>query len=172
MSGADQYDDETSGHGSSVRALTARVGTLGSLIVSIALLKTTDVTLDNVQLLTYKDFHSYKYMFYAMLIGLAYTVLQVPFAIYYMRRKKHMINNFSFLKFVFYADKVMVFVLATGVGAAFGATMDLKKVRWEVDNSRLQDFFTMIYVSAAFLLVGCLTSGISSVHSSLALSKF
>ncbi|KAI3453217.1 hypothetical protein Pfo_009880 [Paulownia fortunei] len=153
-----------------VTTLTARVVTLASLIVSVAVLKTNNVTFDNGYVLTYKDFRSYKYMFYVTVFGIGYTLLQIPFAIYYVRKKKHLINSFGFLKFDFYADKIMAFLLATGAGAAFGATLDMKKYTGD-SNSKIQDFLTMVYIPAAFLLVGCLASGISSVHSSLALTK-
>lgn len=45
-------------------------------------------------------------MFYITIFGICYTLLQLPFSIYYMRKKKHLINNFAYLKFDFYADKV------------------------------------------------------------------
>ncbi|KAI3453216.1 hypothetical protein Pfo_009879 [Paulownia fortunei] len=153
-----------------VTTLTARVVTMASLIVSVAVLKTNDATLDDGYVLSYKDFRSYKYMFYVMVIGIGYTLLQIPFAIYYMWKKKHLINSFGFLQFDFYADKIMALLLATGVGAAFGATLDMKKYT-DDSESKIQDFLTMAYIPAAFLLVGCLASGISSVHSSLALIK-
>lgn len=47
-----------------------------------------------------------RYAFWVALIGLAYTVLQIPMAMHYMMRKKHLINSYGFLKFDFYADKV------------------------------------------------------------------
>lgn len=76
--------------------------------------------------------------------------------------------------------------LATGVGAAFGATIDLKKKVDQLDDfyesnygeiafagirSKLDDFFNLAYVSAAFLLIAFLSSLASSILSSLALKK-
>lgn len=40
------------------------------------------------------------------LFGIGYTLLQLPSAIYYMKKKKHLITSFGYLKFNFYADKV------------------------------------------------------------------
>ncbi|PIM97388.1 hypothetical protein CDL12_23106 [Handroanthus impetiginosus] len=166
-------DNGVSGYGSKfpITTLIARAGTLASLIVSVAVLKTNDVTLDNRYVVTYNDFRSYKYMFFVTLIGIGYTLLQIPFAMYYMRTKKHLINHLGFLKFEFYADKIMAFVLTTGAGAGFGATVDMKKYKYTSDDNKIQDFLTTSYVPAAFLLLGSFASGISSVHSSLALTK-
>ncbi|XP_075482881.1 CASP-like protein 4D1 [Primulina tabacum] len=168
-----QYDDVADyGSKSPKTALTTRVVTLISLAVSIAVLAAHDETLDNGYVLTYKDFRSYMYMFYVAIIGIIYTLLQIPFAIYYMRTKRHLISSFSFLKFQFYADMIISFVLTTGAGSAFGSTMDLKKY-FDLGNadSKFQDYLSMGYIPAAFLLVGCIATLISSVHSSFGLSK-
>ncbi|PIN22615.1 hypothetical protein CDL12_04671 [Handroanthus impetiginosus] len=185
MSHLDRYDHDNgvSGYGSKfpVTRLAARVVTLASLVVSIAVLKTNDVTIAVVDMttgvkgyahLTYNYFHSYKYMFSVTLIGIGYTLLQIPFAIYYMRTKRHLINNLAFLKFEFYADMIMTFVLATGVGAGLGASLDLKKINYDKSEShKIHGFLTKSYVSAVFFLFGSFASGISAVLSSLAVTK-
>ncbi|XP_022876081.1 CASP-like protein 4D1 [Olea europaea var. sylvestris] len=86
----------------------------------------------------------------------------------------------------FLGDKILLSLLATGVGAAFGATLDLKKNLDDLDDIlqenynkvalslirvKLDDFFSKAYVSAGFLLIALLTSVISSVISSLDLTK-
>ncbi|KAL8053116.1 hypothetical protein ABFS82_05G052100 [Erythranthe guttata] len=169
-----QYDDVGSdkyGTKFPKTSLTARVVTLVSLIVSAAVLKTNTVSFDDVTFLSYKTFHSYKYTFYVTIFGIVYTLLQLPSAIYYMKQKTHLISSFGYLKFNFYADKIVVFLLATGAGAAFGLTMDLKKLDSNGNDSKVQDFLTIAYIPSAFLLVGGIAAGISSVHSSLALTK-
>ncbi|XP_020547740.1 CASP-like protein PIMP1 isoform X2 [Sesamum indicum] len=106
-----EYDDKGSGDGVGVgskfpvTALTARLLTLLSLIISVVVLKTNDKSFDNGYVLTYKDFRSYKYMFYVTVFGIGYTLLQIPFALYFMLKKKHLITSYGFLKFNFYADK-------------------------------------------------------------------
>ncbi|KAL2233239.1 UNVERIFIED_CONTAM: CASP-like protein PIMP1 [Sesamum indicum] len=171
-----EYDDKGSGDGVGVgskfpvTALTARLLTLLSLIISVVVLKTNDKSFDNGYVLTYKDFRSYKYMFYVTVFGIGYTLLQIPFALYFMLKKKHLITSYGFLKFNFYADKAMTVLLATGAGAAFGATMDIKKYAGD-RIPKLQDFLTVIYVPTTFLLVGCIACAISSVHSSLHLPR-
>lgn len=62
-------------------------------------------------------------------------------------------------------------LVATGGGAAFCATVDLKRVEWNDYNSKMQDFLSVGYVAAAFGVVGCIASLSSSIHSSLALTK-
>ncbi|KAI7995114.1 CASP-like protein 4D1 [Camellia lanceoleosa] len=73
---------------------------------------------------------------------------------------------------------VISFILATGVGAGFGVTKDLKRIMDILNKlsgndlgSKLDYFFNKTYVSAGFLFIGFLTSGISSITSLLALSK-
>lgn len=81
--------------------------------------------------------------------------------------------------------QVILSLLASGVGAGFGATYDLKKNLDDLDDilqrqgytiianirSELDDFFNMGYVSATLLLLGFLFFGVSSFISSLALSN-
>lgn len=69
---------------------------------------------------------------------------------------------------------MVAFLLATGAGAAFGATIDFKKLENSAgDNadSDAQNFLTIAYIPAALILIGGIATGISSVHSSLALTK-
>ncbi|XP_011070713.1 CASP-like protein 4D1 [Sesamum indicum] len=171
MAHPDHQYDEGGGYGSKfpVTVLGARVLTLVSLIVSVVLLETNTVTVDGYHV-SYHDFRSYKFMFYVTIIGIAYTVLQIPFAAYYMRKRKHLIPNSAFLHLCFYLDKLMMVLLGLGAGAAFGATMDIKK--YVGDNiPKLQDFLTVVYIPSTFLLVGCIACGVSSVHSSFLLPR-
>lgn len=77
-------------------------------------------------------------------------------------------------------------LLATGVGAAFGATVDLKSNMDQLEDafelsldttifspivSKFDDFFNRAYIPTIFLLIAFLTSGVSSLLSSLALTK-
>ncbi|KAF5939328.1 hypothetical protein HYC85_023587 [Camellia sinensis] len=84
-----------------------------------------------------------------------------------------------------YCELVLLSPLATGVGAAFGATLDLKRNLDGLDESleqygigsfyqtrsKLDHFFNIAYVSTAFLLIAFLCSLVSSTLSSLSLSK-
>lgn len=76
-------------------------------------------------------------------------------------------------------------LVATGVGAAFGATVELKAKMDELENafevyldttafapivSKFDDFFNRAYFPTIFLLMAFLTTGVSSILSSLALT--
>ncbi|XP_027183180.1 CASP-like protein 4D1 [Coffea eugenioides] len=153
-------------------SLAARVATFASLVVTVVILQTNKVTLNTGFRLTYSSlFHSYRYMFYVSILGLVYTVMQIPLAVYYLRARKRLIERYSLLYIDFYGDKIMSLLLGAGVGAAFGATRDLNKAYEESNVPKIHDFFDLSYVAAVFILIGCLGSAISSIFSSLALSK-
>lgn len=72
-------------------------------------------------------------------------------------------------------------LLATSTGAAFGATLEIKR---GVDNlktidgkdasdyrSKMGDYSSMAYLSAGLLLIAFVSSAVSSIVSSLALSR-
>lgn len=62
-------------------------------------------------------------------------------------------------------------VLAIGAGAALGATMDLNKIIYNDYNSKYHHFLNLMYIPAAFLCAGIVTSGVSSILSSLSFHK-
>ncbi|XP_057996445.1 CASP-like protein 4D1 [Hevea brasiliensis] len=98
---------------------------------------------------------------------------------------KHLVGYGGLIYFNLFSDKVVLSLLASGVGAGFGATYDLKKNLDNLDDilqklgyktiadiqSELDDFFNLGYVSATLLLLGFLYFGVSSFISSLALSR-
>ncbi|XP_071920030.1 CASP-like protein 4D1 [Coffea arabica] len=147
-------------------SLAARVATFASLVVTVVILQTNKATLNTEFRLTYSDttclFHSYRYMLYVSILGLVYTVMQIPLAVYYFGARKRLIEHYSLLHIDFYGDKIMSLLLGEGVGA----TSDLNMA---YQTSKL--FFDLSYVAAVFILIGCLGSAISSIFSSLALSK-
>ncbi|XP_022875693.1 CASP-like protein PIMP1 [Olea europaea var. sylvestris] len=119
-------------------------------------------------------------------LALVYTKLQLPSSICLVVSGKPLWKSPGFLVYDFLGDKILLSLLATGVGAAFGATLDLKKNLDDLDDIlqenynntalslirvKLDDFFNKAYVSAGFLLIAFLTSIISSIISSLDLTK-
>ncbi|XP_047965000.1 CASP-like protein 4D1 [Salvia hispanica] len=155
----------------SAAVVTARAVTTASLTASIAVLLTNEATLVRGYVFTYKHVfsYSYKYMFYVALFGIAANFLCT---MHYILTKQRLINSYiTLLKFCFYVDKMTTVVVATGGGAAFCATVDLKRVEWNEYNSKKQDFVSVGYVAAAFAVVGCISSLSSSIHSSLALTN-
>ncbi|KAK3028971.1 hypothetical protein RJ639_039998 [Escallonia herrerae] len=149
--------------------LVSRVVTLAALVVSVVILKTNKVTSDVYRTFTYKDICSYKYIMFAMVIGFAYTLSQIPFAVYYLMMGKRLINHYKLLQYDFYGDKFLSYLLATAVGAAFGVTADLKKTN--ESREKFNNYFQIAYISAGFLLIGFLSSVVSSSASSFAISK-
>nr|GMD23365.1 CASP-like protein 4D1 [Ipomoea batatas]GMD24744.1 CASP-like protein 4D1 [Ipomoea batatas]GMD26349.1 CASP-like protein 4D1 [Ipomoea batatas]GME18512.1 CASP-like protein 4D1 [Ipomoea batatas] len=147
--------------------LASRVATLASLLVSIVILRSNKKTYDGASVY-YDDFHSYGFTFWVMIVGCVYSLLQIPFALYFFLRGELLIRYTGFVKFEFYADKVTVVLLATAVGATFGATTDMddhvrNDSEWE---HTLHDFWRLMYLPASFLLVGFATSIISAIFSS------
>ncbi|CAK9170475.1 unnamed protein product [Ilex paraguariensis] len=155
--------------GSKLRVImvVARVVTFVSAIIAFAVMKTNNATTNQYRL-RYKDISSYRYALLTMVVGVAYSLLQIPFAIYYLITGKRLVNRYAFLQFDFYGDKVTLVILASGIGAVFGATTDLDRA-YNAEN--FGDFFSMAYLSAGFLLIGTVSSGVSSVISSMTLSK-
>ncbi|RVW34605.1 CASP-like protein 4D1 [Vitis vinifera] len=175
-----------------ITSLVVRLLTLIFLLASLIVIATESATMkiDFTEVkIRFKNVYSYRYMVSVTVIGLAYTFLQIPFAVHYACTGKRLGAHDGLLKFEFFGDKVISYLLATGVGAAFGATFDLKKNLDDLERlvrrmniygsallfseirSKLDDFFNLAYVSAGLLLLGFLCFGVSSIISSLALSK-
>ncbi|CAL5427730.1 unnamed protein product [Camellia sinensis] len=164
--------------------VVARIVTLISLVISLAIMRSNRPTL-GVYFIDYKKIGSYegwiisngRYMLVSIIVGIAYNLLQTPFAAYYAIRGKRIINNTKFLLFEFYGDKVVLCILATAVGAALGVSTDIKRLSDRdkgIPNdvrSKYDEFYSMAFVSAGFLFVGFITSGISSITSSFAVTK-
>ncbi|XAR64501.1 hypothetical protein NMG60_11024873 [Bertholletia excelsa] len=115
----------------------------------------------------FKDVDSYRYMVTSVVLGMIYSLLQIPIAIQRVTGGKPLSNSARLLQFDFYGDKVLLCLLATGVGAAFGATVDLKKNL----GTKLDSFFDTASLSIGLLLLAFLTAIVSSILTSLALSK-
>lgn len=104
-------------------------------------------------------------------------VLQVFTLALPLPRSETKILSNSFL----HLEQLGLLLLATSTGAAFGATLEIKR---GVDNlktidgkdasdyrSKMGDFSSMAYLSAGLLLIALVSSAVSSIISSLALSR-
>ncbi|XP_059650725.1 CASP-like protein 4D1 [Cornus florida] len=184
-----------------IATLVMRSVTLTALLISLIVIASDSATarVDLIKFtIHFKDFYAYRYMLSTIVIGMAYTLLQIPFAIYHVSMGKRLVKHGGFLHFDFYGDKVsqlylhlyiyiyvLLSLLATGVGAAFGATLDLKKRMDDLEDdfqdygvtdfsqfrSKADNFFNMANISTGFLLIAFLSSGVSSILSSMALFK-
>nr|GMD26352.1 CASP-like protein 4D1 [Ipomoea batatas] len=160
--------------------LLSRVTTLVSLAISIVILKNSGKTYDetvtydgntykNGYRISYSNYSSYKYMMFIMVVGCVYNLLQIPLAVYYFFREKHLISHRGFVLFQFFADQVIMALLATALGATFGATVDLDKGVRNKDKveQNLHRYWRFMYLPAIFFLIGFITSIISSITTSL-----
>ncbi|KAI3516856.1 hypothetical protein L1887_15957 [Cichorium endivia] len=172
----------------SIVSLTIRVATWICLLVSLIVLASNTSTIKGLYRevkIGFNDIYAYRYMMSAIVIGFAYTCLQVSLEIYQVSMRERAMIRIGHPMIIFFGDKFLLCVLATGVGAAFGATFDLKKNLDDLDDylesigepiisqlrTKLDNFFNMAYVSAGLLLIAFLFSIASSILSSFALKK-
>ncbi|KAJ9160108.1 hypothetical protein P3X46_025539 [Hevea brasiliensis] len=114
---------------SRMSALVLRVLTFIFLLASLIILTTNTATLevDLVEVkVHFKDVYAYRYMVAAIVIGFAYTILQMAFTLYHVATGNRAMSDDGSLVFDFYGDKVISYVLATGAAAGFGVTKDMK----------------------------------------------
>ncbi|XP_007037039.2 PREDICTED: CASP-like protein 4D1 [Theobroma cacao] len=141
-------------------------------VVVLILDKTTDVDGSKV---TFKNVIAYRYVLATAVVGAAYSILQLPFAIYYACTEKRLIRGGFLPAFDFYGDKVMAFLLATGVGAGFLVTVELKEFLGDLFNefgadlkdSPFESFFNKGYLAVSLLAGAFLCMAVLSVFSSL-----
>ncbi|XP_071901153.1 CASP-like protein 4D1 isoform X2 [Coffea arabica] len=116
-------------------------------------------------------------------VGFIYTLIQLPFAVYHVSTEKRWIRNGCLPEFDFYGDKVISFLLASGVGVGFGVTFELKRYfdvvsvvavalganAAEVDEerSKASHFLDRENIATGILLVGFVTMAITSILTSI-----
>ncbi|XP_060212545.1 CASP-like protein PIMP1 [Lycium barbarum] len=115
------------------------------------------------------DFSAYRYMISADAIGMAYTLLIVWLTISHVKSGSPIDSGLAY--FEFYSDKVILFLLSTGAAAGLGLTVEFNRVTHKEIISDKQKFINMANASASLLLLGSISSFISSVVSSLNLPK-
>ncbi|KAK7380113.1 hypothetical protein VNO78_32529 [Psophocarpus tetragonolobus] len=162
--------------------LFLRIVALAASATTAALLFTNKVKFDDGSNLRFQDFYAYRYEAIIAIIGGAYCILQLPFAIYYAVQQKRMIRNGCLPEFDFYGDKVISVILGTGVGAGFAVSMEFKKFlddlfdsvgtsKHDPTRSAYDRFFVRAIVASAILLVACLSITIVSIISSINRSR-
>ncbi|KAA8541412.1 hypothetical protein F0562_025375 [Nyssa sinensis] len=149
-----------------IATLVLRIFTLISLATCIVVLATNTITDTDGNRTTFKVLIAYRYVIATAGIGLAYTVIQIPFVIYHVCTGKRMIPNSCLPEFDFYGDKVIGFLLATGVGVGFGVTFELKRLFKGLDSD-LDKFLQRGNIATALLFVGFITMLILSILSSI-----
>ncbi|XP_035541713.1 CASP-like protein 4D1 [Juglans regia] len=137
-----------------ISSLILRILTLASIIASIVLLVTDKAIFEGVQFGSFKDLITYS--------G-AYTVLQLPFAVYYASTGKRLIRNGYLPEFDFFGDKMISLLLATAVGAGFAVTIEIERS----PGSGFKNFYTRANVATGVLLIGTVCMVLVSVLSSI-----
>ncbi|KAL3837777.1 hypothetical protein ACJIZ3_022368 [Penstemon smallii] len=163
---------------SPVVTLIVRVLTFTCLLISVIIIATNKATsIIDINLATntatsvemkFSDFYAYRYMLASGVIGMAYTVLQIAFTIFYVSSGNRFGGD-GLTLLEFYGDKVLSYLLATGAAACFGLTVDLNRL--PENDSEAQGFLNKANAAASLLFIGFIFSAISSVFSSLSLPK-
>ncbi|XP_027357345.1 CASP-like protein 4D2 [Abrus precatorius] len=162
--------------------LVLRIVTLATSVATMALLVTNNVTFDEGGKLKYQDYTSYSYMVAITAAACAYCVVQLPFAIYYAVQQRRLIRNGFLAEFDFYGDKITSLLLATGIGAGFALSVELKKFIDDAADaagaseddpirSTYDKFFIRGIVASAFLVLAFISMTIVSFISSINRSK-
>ncbi|KAK4375791.1 hypothetical protein RND71_006468 [Anisodus tanguticus] len=128
----------------------------------------------------YSDIKGYRYVLAAAIGGFAYSLIQLPFAIYYACTGNRIIHGRFLGMLDFYVDKVLTFVMASGVGVGYGVSSELKRfVNGFVDNiessgidayeelrTKSQKFFDRGTLATNPLMAGLITMSVLTIITS------
>ncbi|XP_059309820.1 CASP-like protein PIMP1 [Lycium ferocissimum] len=148
-----------------VRILTL-ICLLSSLIVIATNTQTTSTDFVDIKIKS-TDFYAYRYLISTVVIGIAYTLLQTAFTIFFVNTGNRL-GGEGLCLFDFYGDKFISYFLATGAAASFGMTQDLRRL---VANDEGSKFINTANAAASLCLIGFCFSAASSIFSSFALPK-
>ncbi|CAN4090103.1 unnamed protein product [Withania somnifera] len=135
--------------------LIVRVLTFICLLISLILIATnthtTSTDYGDVKI-RFKDFYAYRYLISAVVTGMAYTLLQTAFSIFFVSTGNRL-GGEGLCLFDFYGDKFISYFLATGAAASFGMTQDLKQL---AGSDELNKFLNTSNAAASLCLLGFL----------------
>ncbi|KAJ8464243.1 hypothetical protein OPV22_026795 [Ensete ventricosum] len=175
----------------SIAVLVLRVFVFLCLLVSLVVIATDTVTVTDpdpdpdpyseseTTKLGFKDVIAYRYVFSVAVIGCFYTLLQLPFSALNTIRGRKFLGRKTFPLYIF-IDLVFSLLFATGVGAGFGITVDVKRqldkaFRGEYgDRSLANDIdkaLDLVHVSTGFVLVATVCMAFIILTSTFALAK-
>ncbi|KAI7985960.1 CASP-like protein 4D1 [Camellia lanceoleosa] len=153
--------------------LVLRIFTLIILAASVVVMATDNFKLSDGSKTSFKDIVAYRFVITTGVIGFVYTTLQLPFAIYYVCTEKRLD---CLPEFDFYGDKIISFLLATGVGAGFAVTHELKRIIQSISDdyggldeqeSKTISFLNRGYIATGILFAGFICMAILSILSSI-----
>ncbi|KAK7270672.1 hypothetical protein RJT34_25995 [Clitoria ternatea] len=162
--------------------LLLRIVALAASAVTVAILVTDKVNFNDGTSLTFRDFNSYWYELVVAAIAGAYCIVQLPFAIYHSVHGKRFIRNQVLPEFDFHGDKVITYLVASGIGAGFAVTLEFKKFfdrlfdlagtpKKDPTRSTTDKFFVRAIIASSVLIVAFLAMAIVSAISSINRSK-
>ncbi|CAL9206525.1 CASP-like protein 4D1 [Musa acuminata AAA Group] len=171
----------------SITVLALRVFVFLFLLVSLVVIATDTVTVPDpdpdseseTTTLGFKDIIAYRYVFSVAVIGCVYTLLQLPFAALNIIRGKKFIGRNTFPLYIF-IDLVFSLLFASGVGAGFGITVDLKRYLDKAfrgddgessDTNDIDKALDLVHVSTGFVLVATVCMAFIILTSTFALAK-
>ncbi|RRT35506.1 hypothetical protein B296_00051095 [Ensete ventricosum] len=174
----------------SIAVLVLRVFVFLCLLVSLVVIATDTVTVTDpdpdpyseseTTKLGFKDVIAYRYVFSVDVIGCFYTLLQLPFSALNTIRGRKFLGRKTFPLYIFIDLQVFSLLFATGVGAGFGITVDVKRqldkaFRGEYgDRSLANDIdkaLDLVHVSTGFVLVATVCMAFIILTSTFALAK-
>ncbi|XP_004241470.1 CASP-like protein 4D1 [Solanum lycopersicum] len=94
---------------------------------SVPIMITNSFQLSGGEKTKYSDVKGYRYVVAAALVGSIYSLIQLPFALYYAVTGKRVFHGNFLGRLDFFVDKVLSFFLASGVGVGFGVSSELKR---------------------------------------------
>ncbi|OIT21892.1 PREDICTED: CASP-like protein 4D1 [Nicotiana attenuata] len=151
-----------------------RILTLASCAAALALIVTNNFKLDGDKT-KFSDIKGFRYVLAAAAGGVLYSLIQLPFALYYAVKEKRLIKGDFLPMFDFYGDKVIAFLLASGVGVGFGVSIELKILIDQLVDSfdgveefqdKSQKFLDRGIIASGILLVGFTTMAILTIFTS------
>ncbi|KAH0676815.1 hypothetical protein KY285_024616 [Solanum tuberosum] len=157
-----------------VGSLVMRLITFSFLLVSLIVIATNSFDAFDIYGFPIKvdstDIHVYRYMISADVIGMAYTFLLIVLIFFQVKSGSPIDSGLAY--FEFYGDKIILFLLATGAAAGLGLTVEYNRLKDNDDTTQdIQNFINIANASASVLLLGSISSAISSIISSLNLPK-
>ncbi|KAJ4826052.1 hypothetical protein Tsubulata_039489 [Turnera subulata] len=159
-----------------ILTLLACVGCMVAFIINTF----RDPLFNNGSKATFKDLKTYRFVFSTAAIRAAYSLLQLPPALYLVSTGKRLIRKEWWPELDFYGDEVISLILAMGVGAGFAVSFEVKRLfnnlfgafagagvqETEAANSAYNNFFDKGIIATAILFLGfvCL-AGLSVLSS-------
>ncbi|KAB1217896.1 hypothetical protein CJ030_MR3G014694 [Morella rubra] len=141
-----------------------------SLIVLTTNTETLYVAFDTIKI-HFNDIYAYRYMISAIVIGFVYSVIQLVLSVCHAL-KGHGHRGDGGLRFDFYGDSIIAYLLATGAAAGFGVTKDLKTA-YELAGIDLGNkFYDQATASASVLLLAFFCTAILSFIAANGLPKY